>query len=241
MQDDQNSEKSRGKESDAQVDEAVVSLVDTLPAPAEFAQRLIEEVPAAQSIRIYLKEIARFPVLSDSEELTLVKEVQNNTDRKLRKKLNESNIRLVTWIAKEYAEGEALLPDLINEGCLGLNEAIDSFDVTLGQPFRLHAAAAVRRSISRFVAYETSLSRVPDYLLEKISSVKPVSQRLMEEKGREPTREEVAAELGLTTDELDRLIKLVGHADGKEQAEPEEEEELPTQEEIDLYDDQDYD
>ncbi|MDZ4838284.1 MAG: sigma-70 domain-containing protein [Candidatus Melainabacteria bacterium] len=237
---DENSEKSRGKEPEALVDEAVVSLVETLPAPAEFAQRVIEQVPAAQAIRIYLKEIARFPVLSDSEELALVKEVQNNTDKNLRKKLNEASIRLVAWIAKEYAEGEAQLPDLINEGCLGLNEAIDSFDVTSGEPFRLHAAAAVRRSISRAVAYETSLSRVPDYLLEKISSVRPVSQRLMEELQREPTREEVAAELGLHIDELDRLIKLVGHADGKEQTEPEEEE-LPSQEDMDLYDDQDYD
>lgn len=238
MKDGENREKSRGKDSDS--DDAVVSLVDTLPAPAEFARRLIEEVPSAGSIRIYLKEIARFPVLSDSEELKLVKEIQNNSDRKLRKKLNESNIRLVAWIAKEYAEGEASLPDLINEGCLGLNEAIDSFDVTSDQPFRLHAASAVRRSISQFVAYETSLSRIPDYLLEKITSVKPVSQRLMAEKGREPTREEVAAELGLSTDELDRLVKLVGHADGKEQPEPEEEE-VPSQDEIDLYDDQDYD
>ena len=240
MQDDENSKKSSGNQPEPQVDEAVATLVDTLPAPADFARRFIEQVPSADAIRVYLKEIARFPVLSDSEELALVKEVQNNTDRKLRKKLNEANIRLVAWIAKEYANGEAQLPDLINEGCLGLNEAIDSFDVTSGQPFRLHAAEAVRNSISRAVAYETSLSRVPDYLLEKISSVKPVSLRLMEEKGREPTREEVAAELGLNPDELDRLVELVGHKDGKEQPDAEEEE-IPTQEEIDYLDDQEYD
>lgn len=240
MKDDQESEKSRGKESELPVDEAVATLVATLPAPGDFTRLLIQQVPSADSIRVYLKEIARFPVLSDSEELDLVKQVQNHTDRKLRKKLNEANIRLVAWIAKEYANGEAQLPDLINEGCLGLNEAIDSFDVTSGQSFRLHAATAVRNSISRAVAYETSLSRVPDYLLEKISSVKPVSLRLMEELGREPTREEVAAELGLNVDELDRLVKLVGHKDGKEQADPEDEE-LPSQEQMDFYNDQDYD
>jgi RNA polymerase primary sigma factor len=240
MTDDQNSEKSQGQEASEQDDESIVSLVDSLPAPAEFAQRMIEKVPSAQAIRVYLKEIARFPVLSDSEELALVKSCQNNTDRKVRKKLNEANIRLVAWIAKEYAEGEAQLPDLINEGCLGLNEAIDSFDVNSAQLFRVHAAKAVRKFISQTVAYETSLSRVPDYLLEKITSVRPVSLKLMEEKGREPTREEVASELGLSTDELDRLVKLVGHKDGKEQQDVEEEE-IPTDQEMSDYDDIDYD
>ncbi len=240
MTDDQNSEKSQGQEAGELDDESIVSLVDSLPAPAEFVQRMIEKVPSAQSIRVYLKEIARFPVLSDSEESALVKSCQNNTDRKVRKKLNEANIRLVAWIAKEYAEGEAQLPDLINEGCLGLNEAIDSFDVNSSHPFRVHAAKAVRKFISRTVAYETSLSRVPDYLLEKITSVRPVSLKLMKEKGREPTREEVASELGLSADELDRLVKLVGHKDGKEQQEVEEEE-IPTDQEMSDYDDIDYD
>ena len=159
MQDDENSKKSSGNQPEPQVDEAVATLVDTLPAPADFARRFIEQVPSADAIRVYLKEIARFPVLSDSEELALVKEVQNNTDRKLRKKLNEANIRLVAWIAKEYANGEAQLPDLINEGCLGLNEAIDSFDVTSGQPFRLHAAEAVRRRRFEIAAEEADAAR----------------------------------------------------------------------------------
>jgi len=242
MADDRKSKKSDGKGAPPPApDEALVKLVDSLPSPAEFADRVIESVPQASGIKIYLKEIGRCPVLSESEELALVKTCQAKPDPKNRKKLNEANIRLVAWIAKEYAGAGNQLADLINDGTLGLAGAVDSFDPEAGQSFRMHAASYIRKAVSEAVAYETSMSRVPDYLLEKVESIKPVSLRLMNAMGREPTREEVADELGLDPDVLDRLVKLVGHAPGNEEKKGDEEEELEQQEE-DFYDpDIDYD
>lgn len=220
--------------SEPYVDDRLVQLVDSLPAPSEFAARMLEAVPQAQPLKIYLKEIGRFPVLSESEEASLVKTIQDKPDAKTRKRLNEANIRLVAWIAKEYASGDTSLSDLINEGTLGLANSVDAYDPAGGLTFRMHAAAWIRKTVSEAVAYETSLSRIPDYLLEKIESIKPVSQRLTTELKREPTREEVSSELGLSVDELDRLVKLVGHA-------PNNEETLEEDEEDDLLEGGEYD
>lgn len=240
--DAENKKSSRRRASAAAPDEQLVTLVGSLPSPAEFAKSVLEAVPSAQPFSVYLNEIARFPVLSESEELALVKKAQENkNDRATRRELNEANIRLVTWIAKEYASGDTPLSDLINEGTLGLNNAINTFKPESGTSFRLHAANAVRQVISEAVAYETTLNRVPDYLLEKVTSIKPVSVRLMNQMGREPTRDEVAEELGLSADELDRLVKLVGHAPGNEETgeDEQQDDELPGD---DFYDiDQDYD
>jgi RNA polymerase primary sigma factor len=243
MTDDQKSKKSREKGGAQPVlDDELIALVDTLPPPSEFAQRFLETVPQAGSIKIYLKEIGRFPVLSESEELDLVKTIQARPDPKTRKKLNEANIRLVAWIAKEYADGETALSDLIHEGTLGLARSVDSYEVDSGVSFRLHAAKWIRQAVSEALAYETSASRVPEFLKEKIESIKPVSQRLMSEMGREPTREEVAEELGFSVDELDRLVKLVGVAPEPEGAGEEGEENADDVElEDDYYENQDYD
>lgn len=223
------------------VDEELVALVDSLPAPDKFADRVIEAVPQAKEIRVYLKEIGRFPVLSESEELNLVKTIQDKPDAKTRKRLNEANIRLVTWIAKEYANGETSLSDLINDGTLGLANSVAAFDSEAGVSFRMHAATWIKKAVSEAVAFETSMSRVPDYLLGKIESIKPASQKLMAEMGREPTREEVASELGLSADELERLIKLVGQKEAEEEVEEISEDEQEQIDNYEFYENQDYD
>jgi len=133
-------------------------------------------------------------------------------DQSARKRLNEANLRLVVWVAKEYAGADLMLSDLITEGTIGLLKAIDTYDAANDIPFALHAAACIRHAVSQAVAYETSQNRVPAYLLEKVTSIKPVSQRLTEKTGREPTRQEVAKELGMSADELDRLVQLVKQA-----------------------------
>lgn len=223
------------------IDEELIALVDSLPAPDEFADRVIEAVPQAKEMRVYLKEIGRFPVLSESEELNLVKTIQDKPDAKTRKKLNEANIRLVTWIAKEYANGETSLSDLINDGTLGLANSVAAFDSEAGVSFRMHAATWIKKAVSEAVAFETSMSRIPDYLLGKIESIKPVSQKLMAEMGREPTREEVAVELGLSADELERLIKLVGQKEAEEEVEEISEDEQEQIDNYEFYENQDYD
>jgi len=242
MADKEKSEKTGGAGSGVPVaDEDLVALVESLPPPNEFAERVMESVPQAREMKIYLKEIGRFPVLSESEELNLVKLIQEKPDAKTRKKLNEANIRLVAWIAKEYANGETSLSDLINDGTLGLANSVASFDIESGVSFRMHAAAWIKKAVSEAVAFEISMNRIPDYLLEKIESVKPVSQKLMAAMGREPTREEVADELKLSVDELERLIKLVGHAPSNEETEEIDEEEQELIDNNEFYENQDYD
>lgn len=221
-----------------EIDDELRRIVESLPPPEKFVKQVIDIVPTGRQFRTYLEEISRFPVLSEKDELALVEEARHEkSGRVARKQLNEANLRLVTWIAKEYTAGDAQLNDLINEGTLGLLRSVDSYDPGVGRPFREHAAVWIRRAISEEVANETRLNRVPDYLLEKITSIKPISQRLMQEMGREPTREEVASELGLSADELDRLVKLVGHG-----SQPEEESEEQDEETDETYDeDIDYD
>jgi RNA polymerase primary sigma factor len=242
MADKNKGEKSGGTGSNLPViDDELVALVESLPPPDEFADRVIAALPQAKAMKIYLKEIGRFPVLSESEELDLVKRIQEMPDAKTRKRLNEANIRLVSWIAKEYANGETSLADLINDGTLGLANSVSTFDSGAGISFRMHAAFWIKKAVSEAVAFETSMSRIPDYLLEKIESVKPVSQKLMATMGREPTREEVADELGLSVDELERLIKLVGHAPSNEDAAEIDEEEQELIDNNEFYENQDYD
>ncbi len=221
-----------------EIDEELRRIVDTLPPPDRFVKQVIDTVPTGKQFRAYLEEISRFPVLTDKDEAELVEQARNEkTGRVARRKLNEANLRLVTWIAKEYTAGDAQLNDLINEGTLGLLRSLESYDPEAGKPFREHAAVWIRKAISEEVANETRLNRVPDYLLEKINSIKPISHRLILEMGREPTREEVASELGLGADELDRLVKLVGHG-----GQPEEEAEETDEEKEYTYDeDTDYD
>ncbi len=221
-----------------EIDDELRRIVDSLPLPDRFVKQVIDIVPTGKQFRAYLEEISKFPVLSANDEAQLIEQARDEkTGRVARRKLNEANLRLVTWIAKEYTAGDAQLNDLINEGTLGLLRSLDTYDPEAGKPFQEHAAIWIRKAISEEVANETRLNRVPDYLLEKVTSIKPISQRLMLEMGREPTREEVASELGLGADELDRLVKLVGHG-----APPEEESEESDEEPDYTYDqDIDYD
>lgn len=223
-------------QSEPAIDEGLREIVETLPASSDFTLRLMEVIPDAQSMKQYLEEIARLPSMEASEEERLAESLRQKDDRKARKKLNEANLRLVVWIAKEYAGADVQLTDLINEGTLGLIAAIDTYQPGEGRAFKLHAASLIRKAISEALAYETTLSRVPGYLLEKITSIKPVSKKLEEKLKREATRAEVAEELGMSEDELDRLVKLIGQKE--EEPEDADDEDVPQEE--DYYEGTDF-
>lgn len=229
LADNQSPQESAGTFDDSSVDFDTSVILESLPVPSEFVARVLERVPETHLLRGYLSEIARVPSLSDSEEqeLLLVAREKGPKGERARKKLNESYMRLVVWVAKEYHRSSVQLTDLINEGALGLMESVKKFQPESDSRFVEFATQNIRKSISQALSEETRLSRVPAYLLDKITSIKGVTRTLADELGREPTRAEIADALGLEADELERLIKLVGHAPPPEEENGQAEGEYP--------------
>jgi RNA polymerase primary sigma factor len=201
-----------------ELDGDTIRLLTTVPDPKEFVASVLSQVPESEQLRHYIEEIAEIPPLADEEEKELIKDLREpgGAGETARKRLNEGYLQLVVWISKEFSGGSVALPDLIDEGVMGLLEAVNSFEPGGEMPFSHYATLSVKKHISQALAEETRASRVPDYLLERITSIKKIARDLAEELQREPSQEEVADAMGLSLDELERLIKLIGHAESKE-------------------------
>jgi RNA polymerase sigma factor (sigma-70 family) len=207
-------------------DHDTLCLLESLPEPDEFVERVLEhiseEIPDTELLSVYLAEIARIPWLSADEENSLLHDLaaDETKARRARKKLNESYMRLVVWVAKEYTRGSVQLMDLINEGAIGLLEAVNSYDRQKTAHFGAHVTDSIRKAISGALSEETRMNRVPAYLVDKVSSLKGVTRNLADTIGREPSRKEIAEAVGFEEEELERLIKLVGNPpDEKESSE----------------------
>ncbi len=216
---------SKAVPSDSGSDGEAGRLLATIPAPQDFVKSVLSQVADSEHLNHYLEEIAHIPPLTADEEKELIASLgePGRTGDKARKRLNEGYLRLVVWISKEFAGGSVQFMDLIDEGAIGLLEAVNAYkpgDV----PFPNYVTAAVKNHISQSLAEETRASRVPDYLLERITSIKKIARDLAQELQREPSQEEVAAGMGLTLDELERLIKLVGQKEAEQPASSSEDE-----------------
>lgn len=201
-------------------------LLATVPEPRDFVASVLSQVADSEHLNHYLEEIASVPPLTEDEEKELIASI-NDPGRKgdkARKRLNEGYLRLVVWISKEFAGGSVQFMDLIDEGAIGLLEAVNAYKP--GEvPFPNFITSAVKNHISQSLAEETRASRVPDYLLERITSIKKIARDLAQELQREPSQEEVATAMGLSLDELERLIKLVGQKEAEKPSEPSDDEE----------------
>ena len=152
-------------------------------------------------VRMYLKEIGQIRLLSAEEEVDLAKRVSEG-DQYAKNKLTEANLRLVVSIAKKYSGRGLHILDLIQEGNTGLIRAVDKFDWTKGNKFSTYATWWIRQAITRAIADQARTIRVPVHMVEVINKATRCNRKLVQELGREPTVEEIAAELNLPVEKI---------------------------------------
>ena len=152
-------------------------------------------------VRMYLKEIGQIKLLSAEEEVDLAKRISEG-DQAAKNKLTEANLRLVVSIAKKYSGRGLHILDLIQEGNTGLIRAVDKFDWTKGNKFSTYATWWIRQAITRAIADQARTIRVPVHMVEVINKATRCNRKLVQELGREPTVEEIAAELNLPVEKI---------------------------------------
>ncbi|MCI6012843.1 MAG: RNA polymerase sigma factor RpoD [Firmicutes bacterium] len=158
-------------------------------------------------VRMYLKEIGKVPLLSADEEIELAKRMEQG-DEEAKKRLCEANLRLVVSIAKRYVGRGMLFLDLIQEGNLGLIKAVDKFDYRKGYKFSTYATWWIRQAITRSIADQARTIRIPVHMVETINKLIRVSRQLLQTYGREPTPEEIAAEMNLSVEKVREIQKI---------------------------------
>ena len=152
-------------------------------------------------VRMYLKEIGQVKLLTADEEIELAKRVSEG-DKAAKDRLTEANLRLVVSIAKKYSGRGLHILDLIQEGNTGLIRAVDKFDYTKGNKFSTYATWWIRQAITRAIADQARTIRVPGHMVEVINKATRCNRKLVQELGREPTLEEIAAELNLPIEKI---------------------------------------
>ncbi|MCJ8011406.1 RNA polymerase sigma factor RpoD [Paenibacillus sp. KQZ6P-2] len=158
-------------------------------------------------VRMYLKEIGRVPLLSADDEVELAKRIENG-DEEAKRRLAEANLRLVVSIAKRYVGRGMLFLDLIQEGNMGLIKAVEKFDHKKGYKFSTYATWWIRQAITRAIADQARTIRIPVHMVETINKLIRVSRQLLQELGREPTPEEIAAEMELSVEKVREIMKI---------------------------------
>ena len=157
--------------------------------------------------RMYVKEIGKVPLLSAEEEIELAKRMELG-DQEAKKRLAEANLRLVVSIAKRYVGRGMLFLDLIQEGNLGLIKAVEKFDYRKGYKFSTYATWWIRQAITRAIADQARTIRIPVHMVETINKLIRVSRQLLQELGREPTPEEIAAEMNMPVERVREILKI---------------------------------
>ena len=158
-------------------------------------------------VRMYLKEIGKVPLLSADREIELAQRMEEG-DEDAKKELAEANLRLVVSIAKRYVGRGMLFLDLIQEGNLGLIKAVEKFDYHKGYKFSTYATWWIRQAITRAIADQARTIRIPVHMVETINKLIRVSRQLLQDLGREPTPEEIAAELDMPVDRVREILKI---------------------------------
>ncbi len=195
--------------------EVVNETEDVIPSPDDDGDEfhfdedlsLPPGVKINDPVRMYLKEIGRVPLLSAEDEVELAKRIENG-DEEAKRRLAEANLRLVVSIAKRYVGRGMLFLDLIQEGNMGLIKAVEKFDHTKGYKFSTYATWWIRQAITRAIADQARTIRIPVHMVETINKLIRVSRQLLQELGREPTPEEIAAEMDLSTEKVREIMKI---------------------------------
>ena len=186
------------------------SLDDVEEVPEEEVRNLtelIEVFPSDDPVRMYLKEIGRFPLLTSEEEQDLARKMSEGSDE-AKRRMTEANLRLVVSVARRYTGRGMQLLDLIQEGNLGLMKAVDKFDYTKGYKFSTYATWWIRQSITRAIADQARTIRIPVHMAETINKILRKSRELMQELGHEPSAEEIAEEIGMTAEKVREILRI---------------------------------
>lgn len=201
-----------------------IEIVDDIDEPTldELADEEIEEIPKDKNldlalstegiaiddpVKVYLKEIGRVPLLTSDEEIELAKRMAEG-DPAARKRLSEANLRLVVSIAKRYVGRGMQFLDLIQEGNLGLIKAVEKFDYTKGYKFSTYATWWIRQAITRAIADQARTIRIPVHMVETINKVVRVERQLLQELGRQPQANEIAAQMGMSVEKVREIMKV---------------------------------
>jgi RNA polymerase primary sigma factor len=163
--------------------------------------------PSLDSLRLYLRSIGRVDLLTAGEEVTLARSIERG-DMNAKQQMIEANLRLVVSIAKGYLGRGLSFLDLIQEGSLGLIRAVEKFDYRRGYKFSTYATWWIRQAVTRAIADKARTIRIPVHMVEKLNKVVHVERQLVQEFGREPTPEEIAAELQWTTREVKDILRI---------------------------------
>lgn len=168
-----------------------------------------ESDDASDLVQMYLKEIGRVPLLSGDEEVKLAKRIEKG-DLEAKRRLTEANLRLVVSIAKKYVgrSHNLSLLDLIQEGNIGLFRAVEKFDYQKGFKFSTYATWWIRQAITRALADQARTIRIPVHMVETINKYSQVTRRLVQELGREPLPEEIAAEMNMEVEKIRHIQKI---------------------------------
>lgn len=162
---------------------------------------------SADSIQMYLREIGKVSLLSTAEEIELAKRKERG-DEEAKKKLIEANLRLVVSIAKKFTGKSLTLLDLIQEGNIGLFRAVEKFEYKKGYKFSTYATWWIRQAITRALADQSRTIRIPVHMVETINKFQQIERQLIQDLGREPLPEEIAAEMGEEIDKVRHIIKI---------------------------------
>lgn len=168
---------------------------------------LSSNVMSDDPVKLYLKEIGDYPLLTAEEEIDLAQRIMDG-DESAKTRLAESNLRLVVSIAKRYVGRGLSFLDLIQEGNLGLIKAVDKFDYTKGFKFSTYATWWIRQAITRSIADQSRTIRIPVHMSEVINKTYRVSRTLLQELGREPTEQEIADAMDLPASKIREILKV---------------------------------
>ena len=182
------------------------------PAPAEPSQSKKPEIdltvePSLDSLRLYLRSIGRVDLLTAQDEVSLARRIERG-DMEAKQAMIEANLRLVVSIAKSYLGRGLSFLDLIQEGSLGLIRAVEKFDYRRGYKFSTYATWWIRQAVTRAIADKARTIRIPVHMVEKLNKVVHVERQLVQEFGREPQPEEIAAELQWTVREVKDIQRI---------------------------------
>ncbi len=181
--------------------------------------------PSLDSLRLYLRSIGRVPLLNAEKEVVLAKRIERG-DMPAKQQMVEANLRLVVSIAKSYLGRGLTLLDLIQEGSLGLIRAVEKFDYRRGYKFSTYATWWIRQAVTRAIADKGRTIRIPVHMVERLNKVVRVERQLVQQLGREPAPEEIAAELECTTREVRDILRIAQQPVSLEKPVGEEESEL---------------
>lgn len=166
-----------------------------------------KSVIADDSVKMYLQQIGKIPLLSYDEEMAVAREIKEKNSQKAKETLISSNLRLVVSIAKKYIGRGLSFLDLIQEGNMGLMKAAEKFDYTKGYKFSTYATWWIQQSITRGIADKSRMIRLPVHMIETLGKIKRASIELSTELNRVPTKEEIAAKINMPLSKLSALMK----------------------------------